>query len=196
MAPAREPSDLPQLPPAAETDAELDALISDLASHRRQFAERLKNAKDTDEEFRVKQELWEAERKVVQAEKERIKPDPALVAQADRLAAIEAMLPSQAEIEERAAQLKADEARIRASLAGVSPTRGAIGEGNSRVIPQAVKIAVALRDQGRCVECGADEDLQYDHKVPWSRGGSSTVNNIQLLCGSCNRRKGANDHPA
>jgi hypothetical protein len=74
-------------------------------------------------------------------------------------------------------------------------TRGAVGERNSRVIPQDVKIAVALRDQGRCVQCGSTEKLHFDHKIPWSRGGTNTVNNIQLLCGRCNRRKGVDDIP-
>jgi HNH endonuclease len=73
------------------------------------------------------------------------------------------------------------------------PARGAVGERNPRVIPQDVKIAVAARDRGRCVQCGSGTDLHYDHKIPWSRGGSSTVNNIQLLCGVCNRRKGATE---
>ena len=61
----------------------------------------------------------------------------------------------------------------------------------SRAIPQAVKIAVAIRDEGQCVVCGSDEDLQYDHIIPFSRGGESgDPDNIQLLCGSCNRAKG------
>jgi HNH endonuclease len=54
---------------------------------------------------------------------------------------------------------------------------------------QDMKIAVALRDGGVCVRCGDDRDLQYDHIHPWSRGGETSVNNLQLLCGSCNRRK-------
>ena len=73
--------------------------------------------------------------------------------------------------------------------------RGAVGERNTRSIPQDVKIAVSVRDQGRCVQCGSAEDLHYDHKIPWSKGGANTANNIQLLCGTCNRRKGANDIP-
>ncbi len=68
-----------------------------------------------------------------------------------------------------------------------SPACGAIGERNLRVIPQDVKIAVALRDQGMCVQCGAAEDLHYGNKIPYSRDGSNTINNIQLLCGRCNK---------
>jgi hypothetical protein len=61
---------------------------------------------------------------------------------------------------------------------------------HSRTIPQWVKIAVATRDGGTCRRCGSSADLQYDHIIPFSRGGSSTdVSNIQLLCGRCNRRK-------
>jgi hypothetical protein len=69
------------------------------------------------------------------------------------------------------------------------------GERNTRVIAQDVKIAVAVRDQGRCRQCGSNQDLHYDHVVPWSKGGANTVNNIQLLCGPCNRAKGADDIP-
>jgi HNH endonuclease len=77
----------------------------------------------------------------------------------------------------------------------IPPSRGAAGERNSRTVPQDVKIAVSVRDQGRCVQCGSSEDVHYDHKIPWSRGGSNTVNNVQLLCGRCNRIKGADDIP-
>lgn len=71
-----------------------------------------------------------------------------------------------------------------------------VGERNSRVIPQDVKIAVAARDGGRCRQCGSAENLHYDHVIPWSKGGANTVSNIQLLCGRCNLRKGANDMSA
>ncbi|MFV8489589.1 HNH endonuclease, partial [Mycoplasma sp. 31_09] len=33
------------------------------------------------------------------------------------------------------------------------------------------------------------EDLQVDHIYPWSKGGSTTKDNAQLLCGSCNAKK-------
>jgi hypothetical protein len=70
-----------------------------------------------------------------------------------------------------------------------------VGERNTRVIPQDVKIAVAARDGGRCRQCGSTQELHFDHVIPWSKGGSNTIANIQLLCGPCNRRKGADDIP-
>jgi HNH endonuclease len=60
---------------------------------------------------------------------------------------------------------------------------------NSRHIPQEVKTAVWQRDQGRCVQCGAIDYLEFDHIIPHSRGGASTVNNVQLLCRRCNLEK-------
>jgi len=68
-----------------------------------------------------------------------------------------------------------------------------IGERNTRSISQSVKIAVSARDGGRCRQCGSTEELHFDHVIPWSKGGSNTIANIQLLCGPCNRRKGADD---
>lgn len=59
----------------------------------------------------------------------------------------------------------------------------------SRHIPNDVMAAVMRRDGGRCRNCGSGTDIQFDHIYPYSRGGTSTVNNIQLLCGSCNRAK-------
>jgi len=41
----------------------------------------------------------------------------------------------------------------------------------------------------QCVCCGATEDLQIDHIVPLSKGGAHNIDNIQPLCGFCNRHK-------
>jgi 5-methylcytosine-specific restriction endonuclease McrA len=56
-------------------------------------------------------------------------------------------------------------------------------------IPTEMRRAVFERDGGRCVECGSNFDLQYDHVLPVALGGATTVENLQLLCADCNRRK-------
>jgi 5-methylcytosine-specific restriction endonuclease McrA len=33
--------------------------------------------------------------------------------------------------------------------------------------------------------------MEADHITPWSKGGKTTVENCQLLCLDCNRRKSA-----
>lgn len=57
-------------------------------------------------------------------------------------------------------------------------------------IPRAVQREVWQRDGGKCVECMSKEKLCFDHIVPFSRGGSNTVRNLQLLCEGCNLSKG------
>jgi len=69
---------------------------------------------------------------------------------------------------------------------------GAIDEARRERIPEDVRTFVWRRDGGKCVMCGRTENLEYDHIIPVSKGGSSTANNVQLLCVECNRRK--SDH--
>jgi 5-methylcytosine-specific restriction endonuclease McrA len=63
-------------------------------------------------------------------------------------------------------------------------------EAASRHIPQDIKQAVWQRDQGKCIQCAATAYLEFDHIIPFSKGGASTLNNIQLLCRKCNLAKG------
>lgn len=60
---------------------------------------------------------------------------------------------------------------------------------NREPIPEDVRFVVWRRDQGKCVKCGRNEKLEYDHMIPVSKGGSNTERNIQLLCEKCNREK-------
>jgi 5-methylcytosine-specific restriction endonuclease McrA len=58
-----------------------------------------------------------------------------------------------------------------------------------QAIPSEVRREVWRRDSGKCVKCGSRENLEYDHIIPISRGGSNTARNIELLCENCNRSK-------
>ncbi|WP_067674343.1 HNH endonuclease [Nocardia miyunensis] len=65
------------------------------------------------------------------------------------------------------------------------------GRRDTRVIPPEIKAQVWHRDGGACIECGATHYLEFDHVIPLSRGGATSPGNLQVLCRSCNRAKGA-----
>jgi 5-methylcytosine-specific restriction endonuclease McrA len=67
----------------------------------------------------------------------------------------------------------------------------------TRYIPRDVVRAVYARDGSRCQHhgCGATKDLHLDHRWPYSRGGGSEAENLQLLCGAHNLSKGARIDP-
>jgi hypothetical protein len=59
-----------------------------------------------------------------------------------------------------------------------------------RLIPTSVKLEVWKRDGGKCVLCGATDELHFDHDLPWAKGGTSFVaENVQLLCARHNISK-------
>ncbi len=61
---------------------------------------------------------------------------------------------------------------------------------HGRLIPTSVKLKVWKRDKGACVKCGRQDNLHFDHIIPYSKGGSSLVaENIQLLCARHNLAK-------
>ncbi len=66
----------------------------------------------------------------------------------------------------------------------------ALNPSRRRIIPTEIKLAVWKRDGGRCVQCGATDELHFDHDLPWSKGGTSlTEENVQLLCARHNLQK-------
>ncbi|HYA39579.1 MAG TPA: HNH endonuclease [Candidatus Methylomirabilis sp.] len=59
-----------------------------------------------------------------------------------------------------------------------------------------LRFKVLQRDRFSCQQCGASPaksvnvELHVDHVVPWSKGGETTLNNLQTLCAKCNLGKG------
>ena len=60
----------------------------------------------------------------------------------------------------------------------------------ARSIPKATRREVFARDNYRCVQCGAAEELTIDHIFPFALGGSNAPENLQVLCKACNFKKG------
>ena len=66
----------------------------------------------------------------------------------------------------------------------------ALSLAHNRLIPSEIKREVWKRDKGRCVLCGAADNLHFDHDIPYSKGGSSiTANNVRILCARHNIQK-------
>lgn len=66
---------------------------------------------------------------------------------------------------------------------------------SGRTVPLSVRLKVLDRDAYRCVLCGRSPatdigvQLHIDHKIPFSKGGGSTIDNLQTLCKDCNLGK-------
>jgi 5-methylcytosine-specific restriction endonuclease McrA len=63
----------------------------------------------------------------------------------------------------------------------------------SAKVIKSVRAQVIERAEGRCERCGAflgldwGSDGQAHHRIPRSRGGQWTVENIEYLCAACHR---------
>lgn len=63
----------------------------------------------------------------------------------------------------------------------------------NRNISHATIIRVARRDNNTCQNCGRillDREIEIDHIIPYSRGGTSDESNLRVTCLECNRKKG------
>jgi hypothetical protein len=64
----------------------------------------------------------------------------------------------------------------------------------TRVIPRAIMLKVVRRDGQVCAICKKnviDEEIEFDHIIPFSRGGATSAENLRILCRECNRKKRA-----
>jgi len=67
--------------------------------------------------------------------------------------------------------------------------------GNTRTISAGIRVQVLNKDNFRCVFCGRSPatdigiKLHIDHIVPFSKGGKTTLDNLQTLCQECNLGK-------
>ena len=65
----------------------------------------------------------------------------------------------------------------------------------SRNINTRLRFLVLKRDSFKCCACGASPakdpavELHVDHIIPWSKGGETTLDNLQTLCSKCNLGK-------
>jgi hypothetical protein len=63
-----------------------------------------------------------------------------------------------------------------------------------RAFPEDIKLAVWENQNHICPLCGRVFDYEFmegDHITPWREGGRTVIENCQMLCRECNRRKGA-----
>lgn len=62
----------------------------------------------------------------------------------------------------------------------------------TRDINLRLRFKVMSRDNFKCCICGASPakdpsvELHIDHIIPWSKGGETTLDNLQTLCSHCN----------
>src|SRR5664280_77462 len=108
----------------------------------------------------------------------------------DRLTLKELRLALEDERAMLVAQKLSRKRRIERARTVVARESGAPG-GRREHIPDSVKQFVFQRDDGRCVSCQSLNGLQFDHIIPVALGGSSEPSNLQILCATCNSKKGS-----
>jgi len=63
---------------------------------------------------------------------------------------------------------------------------------NIRAFTESQKRAAFEKQKGICTKCSKHFELKQmeaDHITPWSKGGKTNIENCQMLCRDCNRKK-------
>src|SRR6266567_3313875 len=60
-------------------------------------------------------------------------------------------------------------------------------------ISKELRQQILERDNYTCQHCSAKDNLTIDHIIPVLHGGETETDNLQVLCQSCNSRKGTRD---
>ena len=72
----------------------------------------------------------------------------------------------------------------------IPPPEGVEDIIKATAVTRGQRVRILERDGYRCQSCGAESHLCIDHVIPVSRGGDSSDDNLQVLCHSCNTKKG------
>jgi hypothetical protein len=76
----------------------------------------------------------------------------------------------------------------------VAPEAEATFKHKTKRIPsERLKVQVLMRDGNKCRLCGVTVtgiNIHFDHIFPWSKGGETTLENLQILCETHNLAKG------
>lgn len=67
-----------------------------------------------------------------------------------------------------------------------------------RLPSERLKVQVLMRDGNKCALCGiivTGDNIHFDHIKPWSKGGETVLENLQILCEPHNLVKGTLEYP-
>jgi Homing endonuclease associated repeat/HNH endonuclease len=78
-----------------------------------------------------------------------------------------------------------------------TPEKEIIRHTTKRNITERLKVQVLMKDGNKCRLCGitvTGENIHFDHIKPWSKGGETVLENLQVLCAEHNIAKSNLDY--
>jgi len=80
----------------------------------------------------------------------------------------------------------------------IQETEIAFKHKTKRTLSSRLKVQVLMRDGNKCKLCGitvTGDNIHFDHIKPWSKGGETELDNLQVLCEQHNLAKGNLEYP-